>query len=144
MVLTLLHLFILCLVHSLSERRTGRIYCFIHINGFHFKFRCAPGELLLGFLLAFNVYIHTIYMYMYVCMRLQFQMLLFSLLSERTHMHTLQIVPCFLGICDDRKTSREKENERQEWGEGETGSGNSRQFHALPQKRTFFNFLNFS
>lgn len=71
---------------------------------------------------------------MYVCMRLQFQMLLFSLLSERTHMHTLQIGPFYLGICDDRKTSRNVSCAREEnrkkgvrgrgrkWGQGIRGN----------------------
>lgn len=47
-------------------------------------------------------------------MRLQFQMLLFSLLSVRTQMHTLQIGPFYLGICDDRKTSRNVSCAREE------------------------------
>lgn len=76
---------------------------------------------------------------MYVCMRLQFEMLLFSLLSERTHMHTLQIGPLYLGICDDRKTSRNvscarEENRKKEvrgrWRKGGQGiRGNFTLYH---------------
>lgn len=61
------------------------------------------------------IHMYILYnIHMYVCVRLQFEMLLFSLLSERTHMHTLQIGPFYLGICDDRKTSRNVSCAREE------------------------------
>lgn len=140
MVLTLLHLFILCLVHSLSERRTGRIYSFIHINGFHFKFRCAPCELLLGFLLAFKAC-------MYVCMYVSSIPNVTVFIVVGTHIHTLQIGPFFYGFCDDRKTSRnvscggKGKRKRAVRGRGRNGV---REFAAISRSATKTNVFQFS